>query len=599
MVENLEYEKILKKLPFGYTLHKVFVHEVEELSEVVFVDINDLFQKFTKLDKEKIIGRKLEDVFPEIKNDNFDWVEYYSDVAINDAEYEVEQYIEEVERWYKIKLYSPEKYYVVSCFIDITNEIKRKELFESTLLSIAEGIIATDLEGKVIMINKTAERITEWEKDDILNEKIFDVFKVCDSLGENKITENILKLINKGTSINETETLILKSKSEIDIPIVYNISPVKDLRGEIYGMVVSFRDITERIIKEKELDYITYHDGLTGAYNRNFFNEEIKKIDIEENLPISVIMGDVNGLKLTNDAFGHLIGDKLLVSAANIMKKVCRENDIVVRWGGDEFIILLPKTKEKDVAQISKRIREECIKENVEVLNVSISLGYDTKNTKEFDIMKSITNAEEMMYKIKMLESKKVKNKTLKMIIKTLYEKSKVDDSHSKSVGEICKLMGESMNMPKEKISELEVLGSIHDVGKIGISESILNNSGKLDDEEWDEVKKHPRIGYIIASSSSELAFLGESVLAHHEWYDGSGYPKGLKGEAIPLMARILCIVDAYEAMTSYRPYRQTRTKNEAIEELKKYSGIQFDPKLVDVFIDEVVTKVDLVKIVK
>jgi len=238
MVENLEYEKILKKLPFGYTLHKVFVHEVGELNEVVFVDINDLFQKFTKLDKEKIIGRKLEDVFPKIKNDNFDWIEYYSNVAINGAEYEVEQYIEAVERWYKIKLYSPEKYYVVSCFIDITNEIHRKELFEITLLSIAEGIIATDLEGKVIMINKTAGRITELEKDDILNEKIFDIFKVYDSLEENKITEDILKLINKGASINETETLILKSKSEIDIPIVYNISPVKDRRGEIYGMVV-------------------------------------------------------------------------------------------------------------------------------------------------------------------------------------------------------------------------------------------------------------------------------------------------------------------------------------------------------------------------
>ena len=144
-------------------------------------------------------------------------------------------------------------------------------------------------------------------------------------------------------------------------------------------MVISFKDITEKIIKDKELDYITYHDGLTGVYNRNFFNEEIKNIDLEENLPISVIMGDVNGLKLTNDAFGHLIGDKLLVAAANIMKRVCRDNDIVVRWGGDEFIILLPKTKEEDVEQISERIKAECIKENIDIINISISLGYNTK----------------------------------------------------------------------------------------------------------------------------------------------------------------------------------------------------------------------------
>jgi len=364
-------------------------------------------------------------------------------------------------------------------------------------------------------------------------------------------------------------------------------------------MVVSFRDITEKIIKDKELDYITYHDGLTGAYNRNFFNEEIKKIDVEENLPISVIMGDVNGLKLTNDAFGHLMGDKLLVSAADIMKRVCRENDIVVRWGGDEFIILLPKTEEKYAEQISERIKEECIKENVEILNISISLGFNTKNNKEDDIINSITSAEEMMYKVKMLESKSVKSRTLNLIIKTLYEKSNHDDLHSKNVSRICKLIGEAIGMSKEKISELEILGNIHDVGKIGINESIFNKPGKLSDEEREEMKRHPQIGYHIVSSSNDLSFLGESVLAHHEWYDGSGYPKGLKGEEIPLMARILSITNAYEAMTNYRSYREIIKKSEAIEELKKYSGIQFDPQLVEIFINEVVKKMDLIKIVK
>ena len=407
-----------------------------------------------------------------------------------------------------------------------------------------------------------------------------------------------MKIISNGECIKDKDYM-LKSKIGIDIPVVYNISPVKDRRGEIYGMVVSFKDITKKINKDKEIDYITYHDGLTGAYNRNFYNEEIKKIDIEENLPISVIMGDVNGLKLTNDAFGHLMGDKLLVSATNIMTRVCRDNDIVVRWGGDEFIILLPKTKEEEVQKISERIKEECLKEKIEMINISISLGYDTKNTNDYDLEKSITNAEEMMYKIKMLDSKSVKSRTLKLIANTLYEKSERDDLHSKDVSQICKLIGKTMGMSKEKISELEILGDIHDIGKVGVSQNILNKVGELSNEEWEDIRKHPQTGYHIVSSSSDISFLGESVLTHHEKYDGSGYPKGLKGDEIPLMARILSIADAYDAMVSYRPYRKTKTRDEAIEELRKYSGTQFDPKIVEIFISKVIKQLDLIELTK
>jgi len=198
------------------------------------------------------------------------------------------------------------------------------------------------------------------------------------------------------------------------------------------------------------------------------------------------------------------------------------------------------------------------------------------------------------MYRTKMLESRSIKSRTLKLIINTLHEKSRLDDVHSKSVSEICKIFGETMGMSKEKTSELEILGNIHDVGKIGISQSILNKLGELNSEEWQEVKKHPQIGYHIVSSSGDIAFLGDSVLAHHEWYDGLGYPKGLKGEEIPLMARILAIADAYDAMISYRPYRKTGTKNEAIEELIKYSGSQFDPKLVEIFTKEVIKNLDV-----
>ena len=588
MVEGVDYEKILRKSPFGYGLHKIILDDNGVPDDYEYIEVNETFEKFTGLKKDNIIGKKVTEILPNIKNNDFDWIKCYGDIAINNSEYEFEQYSEELKEWYKIQVYSPKKYYFITYFIDVTNQIKEREFFKSILISITEGIIVTDLYGKTMIINETAERITGWKKEDVLNSNAFEFFSILDTE-----RDNILNIINNGECIKEKEYM-LKSKIGIDIPVVYNISPVKDSRGKIYGMVISFKDITEKIAKDKEIDYITYHDGLTGVYNRNFFNQEIKNIDLEENLPISVIMGDVNGLKLTNDAFGHLIGDKLIVSAANIMTRVCRDNDIIVRWGGDEFIILLPKTKEEEVQKISERIKEECLNEKIEMINISISLGYDTKNTNDYALEKSITNAEEIMYRTKMLESRSIKSRTLKLIINTLHEKSRLDDVHSKSVSEICKIFGETMGMSKEKTSELEILGNIHDVGKIGISQSILNKLGELNSEEWQEVKKHPQIGYHIVSSSGDIAFLGDSVLAHHEWYDGLGYPKGLKGEEIPLMARILAIADAYDAMISYRPYRKTGTKNEAIEELIKYSGSQFDPKLVEIFTKEVIKNLDV-----
>ncbi|EKQ57745.1 MAG: PAS domain S-box/diguanylate cyclase (GGDEF) domain-containing protein [Clostridium sp. Maddingley MBC34-26] len=379
------------------------------------------------------------------------------------------------------------------------------------------------------MMNISGEKITKFKEDDVLMNKIFHVFNVQDNSGNTKLTENILSLIHKEKSIKSDESLILKSKNGKEIPISYNIYTIKDSEDKAYGIVFTFKDITEKIAQEKELNHITYHDGLTGVYNRNFFNMEIKSIDIADNLPISIIMGDVNGLKLTNDAFGHLMGDKLLISAANIMKTVCRNKDIIVRWGGDEFIILLPRTKSEDVKKVVKEIKNECKKYDKEIINISISLGYDTKYNKDDDILKSISYAEEMMYKVKMLESKSVKSRTLKIIVNTLYEKSRLADIHSRNISKVCEQVGKSMEMSEDKISELKILGDIHDIGKIGISECILNKEGKLNDEEWAEMKKHPQIGYHIISSSNDLSFLSEAVLSHHEGITAQDILKGLK----------------------------------------------------------------------
>lgn len=402
-MERKIHKAILENLPFAYAMHKIILDGSGNPEDYEYVEVNEAFEKFTGIKMDFIIGKRVTEILPDIKSSNFDWINYYGNIAINGGESEFEQYSEDLQKWYKVKVFSPYIGYFITFFIDITQELKEKNLYKSILSSLEEGLLATDSDGNITMINDAAEKLTGLKKENILKENIYTIIKNCNEENITDVYNKILSVIKNGSIIKDAETFINYNlnESKKNINLLYNIYPIKNVNGNIYGTVVSFLDITDKIEKQNEIDYMTYHDSLTGVYNRTFFNNEIKNIDIKENLPISVIMGDVNGLKLTNDAFGHLLGDKLLVTAANVMKKYCRENDIIVRWGGDEFIILLPKTSEEKVQWISERIKLECESQKIASINLSISLGYSTKNSLEEDIVKTINDSEEMMYRIK------------------------------------------------------------------------------------------------------------------------------------------------------------------------------------------------------
>ena len=195
------------------------------------------------------------------------------------------------------------------------------------------------------------------------------------------------------------------------------------------------------------------------------------------------------------------------------------------------------------------------------------------------------------MYKKKLFESPSMRGKTINAIISTLHEKNKREEQHSHRVSALCKSMGKAIGLPEGEIEELKTVGLLHDIGKIAIEENILNKPGKLTDDEWEEIKRHPEIGYRILSTVNDMSEMAEYVLAHHERWDGRGYPKGLKGEEIPFQSRIIAIADAYDAMTSERSYRSALSEEIAIEELQKNAGIQFDPELIRIFIEKVLDK--------
>ncbi|MBU4440522.1 MAG: diguanylate cyclase, partial [Firmicutes bacterium] len=310
---------------------------------------------------------------------------------------------------------------------------------------------------------------------------------------------------------------------------------------------------------EQKYRYLSYHDHLTGLYNRLFWEEEQKRIDMENQLPISVIIGDINGIKLMNDAFGHEAGDRIILETAKIMEACCHNNEVVARTGGDEFSILLPKTTREMALKCMSEIKQSFRLYNRRILNeafhINVALGTGTKETPYGNLKETIKTAEMHMNQRKLLEQRSSHSAIISSIKATMYEKSHETEEHSERLAALSRKVGEALHLSQMELDNLELLATLHDIGKVGIDDRILGKPEKLNDEEWIEMKKHPEIGYRIAVASPELVLISEYILSHHEHWDGSGYPKGLTGEDIPLLSRIIGITDAYDAMTSKRPY--------------------------------------------
>lgn len=357
-------------------------------------------------------------------------------------------------------------------------------------------------------------------------------------------------------------------------------------RFKQFAVIIS--DVTDRIQAEKEIRYLSYHDYLTGLYNRRFYEEELKRLDMPENLPITLIMADVNGLKLINDSFGHVMGDELLKKSARLIKEAIPENNIVARLGGDEFIVILPRTDIFQAVDIINDLKAKTANQKIGAFEISISFGYEIKEMEDQDIQDIFKRAEDDMYRHKLYESASIKNKTIELIMNTLYEKSSREMLHSRRVSELCRSIAVEMNLSKDAVNQIGTAGLMHDIGKMGIDERILNKLGHLDFEEWQEMQRHPEIGYRILSSSNEFSEMSKYVYQHHERWDGKGYPKKLKQEEISIQARIIGVADAYDAMTGDRTYRKGLTPTEAVSELKRNAGTQFDPAVTRIFVEKV-----------
>ena len=464
-----------------------------------------------------------------------------------------------------------------------------KQLLEKTLISIGDGVISTDNNENVLFINKVAEALTGWSQKEAFGKSIYEVFNIVNKFTRKMEEDIVKKVMVTGKPHLLADHSILVTKGGRETLVEDSAAPIINEKGKTIGVVVVFRDYTEKWERLKKIEHLSFHDEVTGLYNRRFYEEELKRMDTKRNLPLSLIMGDVNGLKLINDSFGHEVGDELLRKIANAINKACRIDDIIARLGGDEFIILLPNTNAVDSIKIIERIQSYIKMERVNGLEISVSFGTETKTDINQDINNIFKNTEDHLYRHKIYESSSMRRETVDLITNTLFAKNGRELIHSKNVSILAEALAEIMGLSNDDINLLRLTGIMHDIGKIGIPDRILNKDGKLTVDEYDEIKKHPEIGYRILSSVNEFSEISEFVLEHHERWDGTGYPQGLKGEEIKIEARMIAICDAFDAMSTLRTYRDVVSQEAALNELKRCSGSQFDPDIVKSFTDMII----------
>ncbi|NCB51028.1 MAG: diguanylate cyclase [Clostridia bacterium] len=467
------------------------------------------------------------------------------------------------------------------------SENQLKELLENTQSMInnheAVMLLIEPLSGNIIEANSAATSFYGYSKEELINMFIHDI----NILDKDEVAALRIKALDKGQKYF-TFPHRLKN-GEIRMVDAYS-SPINYSGKKVLFSIIF--DVTKREEIAKENEYLAYHDYLTGLYNRRFFEEEYERRVKRGEFPVALLLGDIDGFKVYNDSFGHAEGDRVLKAVATRINELINDKDVLTRIGGDEFAIIISGKNEGEIRQYLDKL-ERASYNSVEFITeetpLNISWGYAVQRNKEDTIDALNEEAEAFMYNRKFYSHKSARSKTVNVIMRTLFTKSDREKKHSERVGKLCESIAKKMHLSQEEVDKVRVAGLLHDIGKIGIDENILNKAGKLDAKEWELMKLHPAKGSSILENTIEYHDISNTVLSHHERYDGTGYPRGLKAKSIPLWARIISVADAFDVMTNVRPYHHAVSNEEAISELKKCSGTQFDPEIVSVFINEAI----------
>ncbi len=455
-----------------------------------------------------------------------------------------------------------------------------EDLFRTLFVSSPIGIFIVQ-DGRFQAVNPQFQVLTGFSRRELYN---LDSMTIVFPDDRDFVRQNATRML-KGQQTTPYEYRIITKDGSIKwiletvAAIQYNGRPAS---------LGNFMDIQSLKQTEEKLRFLSMHDPLTGLYNRMYFEEEMNRIQSGRFYPVGLLVCDIDGLKLVNDTLGHDSGDLLLISASKAIKKAFRESDVVARVGGDEFAILLPNAPppavEKAYQRIDNAIKEYNLSQKVPPL--SISCGYATGMKPSTSMIDLFREADNNMYREKRSRRQTVRSLILSRYIEVLRELDFAADGHLERLRQLVVALGAAAGLNDHAISRLTLLAEYHDIGKVGVDSQIVFKPAMLTPEEMIEIRRHCEIGHRIALISPDLVPISDLILKHHEWWNGGGYPLGLRGEEIPVECRILVITDAYDVMTSNRPYKKPLPHDEALAELRKCSATQFDPHLVDLFLN-------------
>jgi len=629
------YETIFNSAPMGIMI---------EDGKGDIIEVNEEMSKMSGYGKEEledsnVIDKLVLSKYEEIAKDNLKRI-----INGENLEFDIKTPIKSGEmKYYHLKetnidLSSGEKG-ILSMHMDVTERKKqRDELefqlnFQKTIAEVSSDLLeinSTNIDKK---INRSLEKIgkffnvdrgyiiklsedkkllsniNEWCKNGVKSEKEnFQNIPTSNfSWSLKKLTQNQhinIEDVDKMSKKAEPEQRQLKAlgiKSLVIIPMFIenelfgffvfdSVNEKRSFTEEKIRLLNIFTDLItnafSKHINNKKIRKLTYKDSLTDLYNRRYFEQEMERLDTKRQLPTSIIMVDINGLKIINDSYGHDTGDQMLLETGKILKDHIRNEDILARHGGDEFTILLPQTSNEEVEKIVSRLNDKEHKITKKGITISFSLGFATKVNEDEEIGEVLKEADDDMYKNKLSESKSHKNKLVQNLLNTLETKSSETKEHAIRMNNLAHKFGKKLGLSNSELNNLSLIATLHDIGKTTISEDILTKPEKLTEKEWEIMKEHSVKGYKIASASEDFALVAEEILCHHEYWNGNGYPDGLQGKEIPYLSRIISIIDAYDVMINERPYSESRCKEEALAEIKECAGSQFDPELAMEFIE-------------
>ena len=462
---------------------------------------------------------------------------------------------------------------------ELQKRIGELETFRNLLDKVSDGILMIQLPaGRIVDANEAACKILGFTRSLLMTANLPQLFPTVDTA----LQQLGRKIDSAGRRQEFSTEFHRQDGSRVPLDIAIDIAAL----GEQVFAVTILRDISERKRTNAMLQHVSTHDSLTGLYNRTYLEYEFQRRRDSMPLPCVLIACDIDGLQMTNETLGHAAGDQRLLMTAVLLSEHVEVGDILSRVGGDEFVLLRPGASELQAQQLCRELRagvEQYNQENRDLF-LSLSVGYAIARTKPVELSLLMRDADNMVRREKLLRSQSTRSGLVNTMMTLLEARDFITEGHAERLELLVGSLAERIGFASNQLDAMRLFAKFHDIGKVGISDAILFKPGPLTEEERTEMRRHSEIGYRIALASSDLVYIAEWILRHHEWWDGSGYPIGLSGNEIPIECRILSIADAFDAMTSDRPYRKAMSAEQAVKELRKFAGSQFDPELLTVF---------------